>query len=116
MKQYFISSKKRFLFLYSASALLIGILSGCKVGLIPEAEQSRYAATVEQDQLGDSYKEVKYLDQGWNAADSLWFYYTTQGSNLMPYDFFLALEKAEESLLGAIVPEATLLKMKVALQ
>ncbi|WP_292993879.1 di-heme-cytochrome C peroxidase [Nitrosomonas sp.] len=99
MKQYFISPEKRFLFLYSALALLIGILSGCKVGLIPEAEQSRYAATVEQDQLGDSYTEVKYLDQGWNSADSLWFYYTTQGSNLMPYDFFLALEKAGESQL-----------------
>ncbi len=103
MKQYFISSKKRFLFLYSALVLLIGILSGCKVGLIPEAEQSRdhdrYAATVEQDHLGDSYTKVKYLDQGWDVADSLWFYYTTQGSNLLPYDFFLALEKAGESQL-----------------
>lgn len=103
MKQYFISSKKRFLFLYSASALLIGILSGCKVGLIPEAEQSRdhdrYAATVEQDHLGDSYTKVKYLDQGWDVADSLWFYYTTQGSNLMPYDFFLALEKPGQTQL-----------------
>ena len=99
VKQYFIASEKRFLFLYSALALLIGMLSGCKVGLIPEAEQSRYAATVERDHLGDSYTEVKYLDQGWDAADSLWFYYTTQGSDLMPYDFFLALEKAGESQL-----------------
>ena len=103
MKQYFISSKKRFLFLYSALVLLIGILSGCKVGLIPEAEQSRdhdrYAATVEQDHLGDSYTKVKYLNQGWDVADSLWFYYTTQGSNLMPYDFFLALEKPGQTQL-----------------
>lgn len=99
MKQYLISSEKWFLFLYSALILLIGILSGCNVGLIPEVEQSRYAATVEQDQLGDSYTAVKYLDQGWDSADSLWFYYTTQGSNLMPYDFFLALEKTGESQL-----------------
>ncbi len=97
MKQYFISSEKRFLFFYIALVLFIGILSACT--LIPETEPNRYAATVEQDQLGDSYTEVKYLDQGWNSADSLWFYYTTQGSNLMPYDFFLVLEKAGESQL-----------------
>jgi hypothetical protein len=24
-------------------------------------------------------KEIKYLEQGWDGADSLWFYYTTQG-------------------------------------
>ncbi|MDE2388809.1 MAG: ribonuclease E [Betaproteobacteria bacterium] len=69
--------------------------------MIPETEeaQNRYATTVEQDHLGDSYTQIKYLDQGWKPEDSLWFYNTTQGSNLMPYDFFLALEKPGESQL-----------------
>lgn len=92
MKQYFISSEKQSLFSYAALMLSIGILSACT--LIPGNEpEDRHASTVEKDQLGDSYTKVQYLDQGWNSAESLWFYYTTQGSNLMPYDFFLALEK-----------------------
>jgi hypothetical protein len=38
-----------------------------------------------------------YLDQGWGDADREWFYYTTQGSRLIPYDWFLALELPEEN-------------------
>jgi len=92
VKQYFISSEKRSLFSYVALMLSIGLLSACT--LIPGNEpEDRHASTIEKDQLGDSYTKIHYLDQGWNSAESLWFYYTTQGSNLMPYDFFLALEK-----------------------
>jgi len=58
-----------------------------------ENDPGRGAATVSSDIFGDHFKEVKYLDQGWSPADSQWFYTTTQGSNLMPYDFFLALEQ-----------------------
>src|SRR4249919_1698382 len=43
------------------------------------------------NQFGDQYSSVRYLWQGWSPADSLWFYTTTQGSDLMPYDFFLEL-------------------------
>jgi hypothetical protein len=56
-------------------------------------ELQRGAATVEQDQFGDQFTTVKYLKQGWKPADSMWFYNTTQGSDLMPYDFFMVLEK-----------------------
>lgn len=98
MKQYFISSEKQSLFSYVASMLSIGILSACT--LIPGNEpDDRHASTVEKDHLGDSYTKIQYLDQGWNSAESLWFYYTTQGSNLMPYDFFLALEKPGQTQL-----------------
>ncbi|PTQ77968.1 hypothetical protein C8R26_105145 [Nitrosomonas oligotropha] len=98
MKQYFILSEKRSLFSYAASMLSIGILSACT--LIPGNEpDDRHASAVENDHLGDSYTKVQYLDQGWNSAESLWFYYTTQGSNLMPYDFFLALEKPGQTQL-----------------
>ncbi len=45
------------------------------------------------NQFGDQYSSVRYLAQGWSPADSLWFYNTTQGSDLLPYDFFMALEK-----------------------
>ncbi len=63
-------------------------------------DPNRGAATVPQDHIGDKFDKVVYLktsdqkwDQGWDPADSLWFYTTTQGSNLLPYDFFLALEQ-----------------------
>ncbi|SFE37751.1 di-heme-cytochrome C peroxidase [Nitrosomonas sp. Nm166] len=97
MKQYFISSEKQFLFYISIAFSLITSLSACK--LIPETDPDRGAATIEQDQFGDSYTTIKYLEQGWDIADSLWFYTTTQGSNLMPYDFFMVLERPGESTL-----------------
>ncbi|MDH5178712.1 MAG: di-heme-cytochrome C peroxidase [Gammaproteobacteria bacterium] len=31
--------------------------------------------------------------QNWDAADSMWYYTTTQGSDLIPYDFFIVLEQ-----------------------
>jgi hypothetical protein len=45
------------------------------------------------DKFGDQFSSVRYLWQGWRPADSMWFYNTTQGSDLLPYDFFMALEK-----------------------
>ena len=33
------------------------------------------------------------LDQGWTAAQRTWFYTTTQGSQLLPYSWYLALEQ-----------------------
>lgn len=51
-----------------------------------------------ENELKKNSKHGKSL-QGWNKADSLWFYNTTQGSALLPYDFFLSLEKANSSVL-----------------
>src|SRR5580698_9239809 len=62
---------------------------------VEETDATRGAATVSSDIFGDQFKEVKYLNQGWKPADSLWFYTTTQGSDLLPYDFFIALEQAK---------------------
>jgi hypothetical protein len=39
-------------------------------------------------------KPLVYLEQGWPPEARQRFYYTTQGSQLIPYDWFLALEKA----------------------
>src|SRR4051812_4583400 len=38
---------------------------------------------------------VSYLDQGWTADEREAFYYTPQGSQLIPYDWFLHLEKKD---------------------
>ncbi len=53
----------------------------------------RGAKVMGPDRFGDTYSKVVYLDQGWSPADSLWFYYTAQGADLLPYDMFLQLEQ-----------------------
>lgn len=71
--------------------LLIAFLSAC--ASMNESDPDRGAATVNQDFFGDRFATVEYLPQNWSATDSLWFYTVTQGSNMMPYDFFMVLEK-----------------------
>ena len=56
-------------------------------------DADRGATTVSADLFGDFFSRVVYLDQGWEEDDSLWFYNITQGSDLLPYDFFIALEQ-----------------------
>jgi mono/diheme cytochrome c family protein len=59
------------------------------------APDDRHAVVQPQSALGDVENRIVYLDQGWDATDSLWFYNTTQGSNLLAYDLFLHLEQAD---------------------
>ncbi len=51
------------------------------------------------DPLGEPVEKVVYLDQGWSPAVSLKFYFTSQGSQIIPYDWFLALEQADSQTL-----------------
>lgn len=48
---------------------------------------------------GDSTRRLIRLEQGWSTAQSEWFYWTTQGSQLLPYAFFIALEQANSQSL-----------------
>lgn len=57
-------------------------------------DPDRGAVAIDNGAFGENYSTPIYLDQGWDANDSLWYYNTTQGSALMPYDFFIALEQA----------------------
>lgn len=67
------------------------LLPGC--ASLSDTDPDRGATTVKQDVFGDRFDTVEYLPQNWAPADSLWFYTVTQGSNMMPYDFFMVLEK-----------------------
>lgn len=42
---------------------------------------------------------LKYAAQGWTSLERQWFYSTTQGSQLLPYDWFLALERPNSQVL-----------------
>ena len=54
-------------------------------------------AIIGPDWYGDSANRLVWLDQGWSREDSNWFYTTTQGSQLLPYPFFIALEQERNS-------------------
>lgn len=57
-------------------------------------DAERGALVVKNEIFGESVNKIVYLEQNWKPAQSLWFYNTTQGSDLIPYDFFLVLEQA----------------------
>ena len=42
-----------------------------------------------------AFSQVKFLEQNWNADERQEFYTTTQGSRIMPYKWFVALETAD---------------------
>ena len=42
-------------------------------------------------------EDVVLLDQGWSHEDRLKYYYTSQGTAVLPYDLFLNLEEANSS-------------------
>ena len=63
------------------------------------APNDRGAQVSEADFFGDSVSSIIYLDQNWAPLDSLWFYNTTQGSDLLPYTLFLHLEQADNNAL-----------------
>jgi hypothetical protein len=57
------------------------------------ADGYRGGAILGHDKFGDRFSSIRYLDQGWKPEDSLWFYNTTQGSDLLPYDLFMEVEQ-----------------------
>lgn len=76
-------------------AAILGIFLLGKLYQVWDQDPDRGAIAIENGAFGESYSTPIYLDQGWSESDSLWFYNTTQGSGLLPYDFFLVLEQAE---------------------
>jgi len=82
-------------FLITALFLLTALLPAC--ASFRDNDSDRGATIVKQDVFGDRFDTVEYLPQNWAAADSLWFYSVTQGSNMMPYDFFMVLERKDTS-------------------
>ena len=91
MNQFSIALEKPLTFLIPFLILMIALLPACAA--LGDTDPDRGATTVKQDVFGDHFTTVEYLPQNWAPADSLWFYTVTQGSNMMPYDFFLTLEQ-----------------------
>ncbi|MDH5517828.1 MAG: di-heme-cytochrome C peroxidase [Gammaproteobacteria bacterium] len=88
---YLLKNKYYLLGLIIGSALLSLLVGKAYQGW--DDHPSRGAIAIDNGAFGESFSTPVYLDQGWSEADSMWFYNTTQGSALLPYDFFLALEQ-----------------------
>jgi hypothetical protein len=58
-------------------------------------DPDRGAIAIDGGAYGESYSTPRYIEQGWRASDSLWFYNTSQGSAVLPYDFFMVLRQAD---------------------
>ena len=84
-----------------AAIVLLIFLRGKVQGIYEfwDSDKDRGAVAIDKDVLGESFSTPVYLDQGWDESQSLWFYNITQGSNLVPYDFFMALEQEKSDRL-----------------
>ncbi|HYP04748.1 MAG TPA: di-heme-cytochrome C peroxidase [Bryobacteraceae bacterium] len=86
---------------YGAGAIVVALVfsrstwSDLAYYKIADNDADRGAVVVKNDPFGDRVEKIAYLKQNWSTADSLWFYNITQGSDLLPYDFFLVLEKSD---------------------
>src|SRR5687767_12220989 len=88
LKQYPVALNNRHVFLVPLLFVVIALLPACAA---LDTDPDRGATTVKQDVFGDQFGTIEYLPQNWQASDSLWFYTVTQGSNMLPYDFFMVL-------------------------
>src|SRR5581483_6833918 len=46
--------------------------------------------------------EMHYADQNWSAYQREWFYHTAQGTELMPFPWFMALEQPSLKAFGTV--------------
>ncbi len=76
--------------------IILAMLTALVIGKTYQSwddDADRGAIPINDGAFGESYTTPVYLDQGWSESDSLWYYNTTQGSALIPYDFFVVLEQ-----------------------
>jgi len=80
---------------YILLATIASMMIALSIGKIYQGwddDPDRGAIAIKDGEFGEDYQTPVYLEQGWSESDSLWYYNTTQGSNLIPYDIFMSLE------------------------
>lgn len=87
-----------FWILFWAILAMLITLAAAKIYQQADRDPDRGAISIASGEFDEGFITPVYLDQGWDEADSLWFYTTTQGSVLLPYDFFLALEQFDSEI------------------
>lgn len=67
-------------------------------GLLGVFGTSQHAALAQAVKLGTPERPI-HLNQAWNALQRDLFYTTSQGSQMMPYDWFMALEQSNSEVM-----------------
>ena len=71
-----------------------GALSAACLTLILGGCATQYGPVIQTGtQVPNTYGHVVNLDQGWSEQQQQWFWFVSQGSQLLPYDWYLALEQ-----------------------
>jgi hypothetical protein len=83
----------------SNSLLLIVMACATLVQAEEKISATRNALVATNDPLGEPVTNIVYLNQNWSPEESNRFYFTPQGSQLIPYDWFLALEQYDSTTL-----------------
>ena len=81
------------------TATILAILLASFVGSLAaqNVDPMRYAFVATQDPFAEAITQVVYLGQNWSPDESLQFYFTSQGAQILPYDWFLALEQPDSA-------------------
>jgi alpha-amylase len=73
------------------------LLPAADASLGGDLDASREAEAATPDPLGETVERVVYLPQNWSPSESNRFHFTPQGSQIIPYDWFLALEQVDSA-------------------
>lgn len=74
---------------FAAVILVIGLVTSSAVGYPAESVRGIIA--------DPGIEKLKTLEQNWSDDEADWFYNAGQGSRLLPYDWFLALEQPDST-------------------
>lgn len=83
--------------IYFVLLLLVILAAGKSYQEWGDTDSDRGGKAIANSLTNENFSTPIYLQQGWDEGDSLWFYNTTQGSDLIPYDFFLVLEQEKST-------------------
>ena len=81
----------------NSSPYALFLAAALTAGALADDDPARNAYVPANDPLGEAATKVVYLSQNWSPSQSLQFYFTSQGSQIIPYDWFLALEQADST-------------------
>ncbi len=82
-----------------ASAALLLFSAGLVVFLYLPGAHHRNAWIATKDPFGETVRRVVYLNQNWSPQESTEYYFTSVGSRILPYNWFLHLEQPDNNRL-----------------
>src|ERR1700733_14155656 len=82
---------------------LLALAACCVIAIIGRSQLQAIFATRPSENM-PAYRpvEVSFGKQNWSPEQRAWFYHTAQGTVLLPYKWFLALEQPEVKLFATV--------------